>query len=464
MKTNQLIYLLVIWVFPIALQSQNIGIGTMAPPQRLSINGKLHIGDDATAPTEGTIRYNTMTRDFEGWTGSEWKSLTFNQSDISTAFTDPNATTFSYIGYATDMSTSLAVAGSLYNNKVEVFSVNNGCWGWQYSISNSGTPGSTVSSQFGAEVKLLGSYQSEVLAVGEPGNANYGNGAGIVGVYRLDDQGATYQYHIAPPDIAAGDAFGRSIGGGSVHMAIGSPYDDDLFTNSGSVYFYRDNVTGAALRQKITSPNAEANGNFGYKVYYNGGYDMFIYARGEGGYTLNGLVYHYLYAPLTQTWSLNQIIGNPEPGNNRYFGSSLDFEGDYMMLSTAQTSTGNYDGTVLFYERNPTTEQWDYTQKLTIPYNSDNDNFGTGIVVDSERMVASAPGYDAKGKNTGALFVFERNGSTWTQTKMLTVADSHPNAYIGRSLSTYSFWYNSLIVGSTSFNNNTGTVHFLKVK
>ncbi len=246
-------------------------------------------------------------------------------------------------------------------------------------------------------------------------------------------------------------------------MAISSPYDDNTYSNAGAVYIYRDNVTGAAMKQKITSPQAVANGNFGYKVLMSG-YDLFIYARGEGGWTLNGMVYHYVYQPIPGIYTYQQTIGNPEPGSFRYFGNTLAAEGDYLMIGTSQSSVDDYDGAVLFYERLPSNNQFNYMQKITVPYVSDNDNFGTGIAVDSDRMVVSAPGHDAKGLNAGALFVFERDGSSWNQTKTLSVADLIPGTFLGTSLSTYSFWSNSIIVGSRSYNQSTGTVHLLKVK
>ena len=450
-----LIMIFLVPFIPVNMFSQN--------EQMHTIEGKLQIGDDGAAPTEGTIRYNDETNDFEGWNGSEWKSFTFDQDEVANAFIDPNAGPFSYIGNDTDMSWNLAVAGSLATNKVQVFAVTDGCWGWQYSISNAGIPSSTTTSDFGTVVDLFGGYNSEILAVGEPGNSHYGNAAGIVGVYRLDHTGSTYRYHIAPSDIAAGDAFGRDISASGVHMAISSPYDDNTYSNAGAVYIYRDNVTGAAMKQKITSPQAVANGNFGYKVLMSG-YDLFIYARGEGGWTLNGRVYHYVYEPIPGIYTYQQTIGNPEPGNYRYFGNTLAVEGDHLMIGTSQSSIDDYDGTVLYYERLPFNNQYNYTQKITVPYGSDNDNFGTGIAVDSDRMVVSAPGHDAKGLNAGALFVFERDGSSWNQTKTLSVADLIPATFLGTSLSTYSFWSNSIIVGSRSYNQSTGTVHFLKVK
>ena len=51
------------------------GFGTTSPSQRVHINGKLKIGDDAKAPTEGTIRYNSTNNSFEGYDGTKWINL-----------------------------------------------------------------------------------------------------------------------------------------------------------------------------------------------------------------------------------------------------------------------------------------------------------------------------------------------------------------------------------------------------
>ena len=54
----------------------NIGIGTSTPSQKLEVDGKIKIGDDAQAPTAGTQRYNSERKDMEFFNGSKWISMT----------------------------------------------------------------------------------------------------------------------------------------------------------------------------------------------------------------------------------------------------------------------------------------------------------------------------------------------------------------------------------------------------
>ncbi len=51
------------------------GFETTNPSQRVHVNGKLKIGDDSKAPSEGTIRYNSTNNSFEGYDGTKWINL-----------------------------------------------------------------------------------------------------------------------------------------------------------------------------------------------------------------------------------------------------------------------------------------------------------------------------------------------------------------------------------------------------
>ncbi|NNF21457.1 MAG: hypothetical protein HKN67_05915, partial [Saprospiraceae bacterium] len=54
--------------------SGNVGIGTMAPTQKLDVSGAIRIGSSATGNV-GAIRYNSTDKVFEGHDGGAWKSL-----------------------------------------------------------------------------------------------------------------------------------------------------------------------------------------------------------------------------------------------------------------------------------------------------------------------------------------------------------------------------------------------------
>ena len=65
------------------LNAGNVGIGLENPSQKLHVNGKIKLGDDSQTPTEGTLRYNSSTSNFEGYTGSKWQSLNYSPTVYS---------------------------------------------------------------------------------------------------------------------------------------------------------------------------------------------------------------------------------------------------------------------------------------------------------------------------------------------------------------------------------------------
>lgn len=62
-------------VSPTVLSAQ-VGVNNESPEQTLDVNGKIKVGDDDIAPSDGTIRYNNPGEDLEGFVDGEWRSLT----------------------------------------------------------------------------------------------------------------------------------------------------------------------------------------------------------------------------------------------------------------------------------------------------------------------------------------------------------------------------------------------------
>lgn len=89
MKTSTLLLLLLL---PIGILISQIGVNTTTPEQALDVNGKIRLADDATAPSDGTLRYYGRTGNFEGYSDGQWKNL----SKSAAGPTNPEP----YFGYA----------------------------------------------------------------------------------------------------------------------------------------------------------------------------------------------------------------------------------------------------------------------------------------------------------------------------------------------------------------------------
>jgi hypothetical protein len=117
------------------------------------------------------------------------------------------------------------------------------------------------------------------------------------------------------------------------------------------------------------------------------------------------------------------------------FGYAVALSGETLLVGAYNADAGeNQDqGAAYVYVRNGAA--WALQQKLTAPDGGANDNFGWSVALNGNTAVIGAIGYDA-GANSdqGAVYVFVRSGTTWTQQQKLTAGDGAAGAVFGWSV------------------------------
>ena len=113
------------------------------------------------------------------------------------------------------------------------------------------------SDYFGSSV-AVGDGKIVVGAYGEDSSGTTDGGSAYI--YNLDGTG---EIKITASDVANSDNFGYSVAVGNSKVVVGSPYDDDAGSVSGSAYIYNLDGTGEI---KITSPDDHAYEYFGQSV------------------------------------------------------------------------------------------------------------------------------------------------------------------------------------------------------
>jgi hypothetical protein len=76
---------------------------------------------------------------------------------------------------------------------------------------------------------------------------------------------------LTPSDSQAQDAFGGSVAIQGDLLAVGAQFDDDLGTNSGSVYVFTRSAGVWTQAAKITAPDGQAHDEFGVSIALDGG-------------------------------------------------------------------------------------------------------------------------------------------------------------------------------------------------
>jgi hypothetical protein len=139
-----------------------------------------------------------------------------------------------------------------------------------------------------------------------------------------------------------------------------------------------------------------------------------------------------------------------------YFGQSGDISGNTAIFgaSYATINSQNDAGAAFVFTRSGST--WSQQQKLTASDAGDGDYFGQDVSIDGNTVVVGAP-YEDQGYpsyyQVGAIYVYTRSGTTWSQQAKKVPSDPQQYGYFGTSVDMDS---GTIAAGAINYSNNSG--------
>lgn len=391
--TTTFVLLLVTNIF-----SQNVGIGTNSPVEKLEVNGGIKIGTTANT-TPGTIRWNSIKNDFEGYNGSVWLSLTGNKGSWGSK-------------------ESLS-----YQNDVTTIKLNSGANGF-------GT-------HFGTSMAASEDY----LLAGAPTNYNTNDGfvaAGTVHLLKKNDAvWSSYNVvNLASPSAAPNEQFGSSVAIGGNKFVVGAPGNSQ---NRGRIYIFSISVNGQAVQQPLFNPVIlDVNDFFGSSVSINSNTIMV----GSPGKTVNGnssqgKVYLYQYNLINNIWNYSGIeFVAPDGHANDEFGSAISVSGNYAAIGAPGVEIGTAYNAGKVYLYKLVGNNWQYESAVEMSNAIGHDRFGADLFLKNDTLIVGAKQYngfiDTDGK--GKVFVYVRNGADWELQATLTASDGKRSDSFGSAV------------------------------
>jgi len=311
-------------------------------------------------------------------------------------------------------------AGAVY-----VFIRSDTTWTQQAYVKASNTE---VVDYFGGSVSLSSDGNTlAVGAIGEDSNAtgidedegdNSKSRAGAVYVFIRSDTKWTQQAYVKASNIDKFYEFGSSVSLSSDGntLAVGAMFegsnawdddDDNLISGAGAVYVFSRSDTTWTQQAYVNASNTGVNDYFGYSVSLSSdGNTLAVGARQEssnatgiGGEEGNDLTTSaagavYVFSRSDTTWPQQAYVKASNTGANDQFGSSVSLSSDGNTLAVGAK-----------YE----------------------DSNATGI--------GGKEGNDLTTSDAGAVYVFSRSGTTWTQQAYVKASNTDANDQFGNSVS-----------------------------
>lgn len=159
----------------------------------------------------------------------------------------------------------------------------------------------------------------------------------------------------------------------------------------------------------------------------------------------------FSHASISQNW--NEVYFSlPEVGlqmkDDQKFGSAVDIESDYAVISSLIDYTGKV------YVLKYADENWEILCELQ-PSNPHRAMFfGSSVSISGDHIVVGAYGENLAGNYSGAAYVFERNENGWedaTETAILRASDAAIRDYFGHAISVSG---NNIVVGAYKKDDN----------
>jgi len=259
--------------------------------------------------------------------------------------------------------------------------------------------------------------------------------AGAAYVFVRDGTTWSEQAKLIANDGAASDLFGNNVAVQDDFIFVGAPTADlPGKSNAGAVYVFQRNGTVWSQIAKLTADDSTANDQFGAGIAVSG--DTLIIGAPDdaslGAGAGNGAVYVFIRSE--SSWTQHTKLTASDGAAGDEFGAGVSLSGDTLLVAARlATVTGSADaGAAYVFVRNGTS--WSQQAKLTASDKAANDQFGVLVSVNGDNALIGAYRADLPGKaDTGAAYLFVRNGSTWTQQSKITATDSAAGDFFGAS-------------------------------
>jgi len=221
-------------------------------------------------------------------------------------------------------------------------------------------------------------------------------------------------------DMGEGDYFGSSVAIDGEWAIVGAPQEDDIAEQSGAAYVFHLQNGAWVQTQKLKANDAVFGAIFGQVVAMDG-LTAVISAPGDDPQGINSAGSAYVFELLGGAWTQRAKIWASDPMFSVFIGyDSVAISGGTIVIGAARNSpAGHGSGAAYVFEG--AGSSWSQVARLVPSDAAPADSFGSCVAVDGRRLVVGAPFVDLPPRyDVGAVYVFDSpTPGVWNETHKL---------------------------------------------
>ena len=327
---------------------------------------------------------------------------------------------------------------------------------------------------------VVGAQGEDSNATGVNGNQSDDSVAQAGAAYVFVRSGTTWtQQAYLKPSTTGFNNFGNTVAIDGDTIAIGAEGEDSASTgingsevgtgapSSGAVYVFTRSGTTWSQQAYIKSSNSQSGDQFGNSVALShdtlavGAVGEDSAATGIGGNqgdnSASGSGAVYVFTRSGNTWSQQAYVKASNSAANSSFGGSLSLDSNTLAVGTDNASTA--------YVFTRSGGVWTQEALLQGANTENGDQFGISVAVHGDTLAVGASGEDSaatgingdgannSGSDSGALYVFTRIGTTWTQRDYVKASNGEAGDSLGSAIAVN----NGTIAGGTPLEDSNAT-------
>jgi len=293
--------------------------------------------------------------------------------------------------------------------------------------------------RFGISVSISGDY----AIVGAYIDDDNGVNSGSAYIFKRDGSNWTEEQKLTASDGAEDDWFGRFVSISGEYAIVSAYFNDDNGINSGSAYIFKRDGSNWIEEQKLTASDGDRDDAFGISVSISGDYAFVgAYEDDDNGINSGSA---YIFKRDGSNWIEKQKLTASDGDEVDQFGRSISISGKYAIVGANYDDDNGvyFSGSAYIFERDGT--NWTEEQKLTASDGAEYDFFGSSVSISDEYVIVGAYLDDDNGVNSGSAYIFRRDSSNWIEEQKFTASDGAEDDWFGFSVSISG---NYAIVGS----------------